>query len=407
MKNFYAGIYTLSVLLFVSCKPNTQSNILSAGRNNHITTIDLNKSKDCNEHLYSSFFKEPKTIILETNENCLIKRIHGIEIFNEKIYIHDDKMKRLFVFDTDGKFKYEIGKPGAGPGEYVELSDFSIDRDKNVIYLWDEAKKNAMRFDLNTTEFISSIHIPEIVGQSYSFLYKNNRFYINSTTEHQESEKYLLNEIDCNSGQIIQKHLSAASYNKGWNIPLRVPNSNFYSKNNPSSQYIEMFSDTIVSVTDDGIFASYAIVSDLLTPQKVIDEINQEFYTSGGKINLMPLYMKGYIYQICHFMDMDKYIYFQSTKGTDVQYSFFNKENGSIETSLILKNDYIAPNSYIHTDLVYNNENGVLTILNTDQLPRFIKYLSEDKINKQLDKYEQLIKLDEESNPILFYHEYK
>ncbi|MBR3895577.1 MAG: 6-bladed beta-propeller [Bacteroidaceae bacterium] len=407
MKNLYLGIYTLCVLLFVSCKPNTQSNIFSAGRDNNIITIDLDKSNECTELLYSSYFKEPKTIILETTENCLIKRIHGIEIFNENIYIHDDKMKRLFVFDMNGKYKYEIGKPGAGPGEYVELSDFSIDREKNVIYLWDEAKKNAMKFDLNTNEFISSIHIPEIKGQSYSFLYKNDRFYINSTTEHQESDKYLLNEIDCNNGQIIQRHLPAASYNKNWNVPLRISNSNFYSKSNQSSQYIEMFSDTIVSITDDGILASYAVVSDLLTPQKVVDEINQEFYTTGGKIDLMPLYVKGYIYQICHFMDTDKYIYFQFTKGTDVQHSFFHKENGNIETSLILKNDYIVPNNYIHTNLVYNNEKGVLTILNTEQLTRFIKYLSEDKINKELDKYEQLIKLDEDSNPVLFYHEYK
>lgn len=396
------------VLLLVSCKPRERSNILPAGRNSHITTIDLDKSKDCAELLYSSFFKEPETVILETTEDCLIKRIHGIEMFNGKIYIHDDKMKRLFVFDAEGRFMYQIGKPGAGPGEYVELSDFSIDKKNNVIYIWDEAKKNAMKFDLNTTEFISSVHIPELKGQSYSFLYKRNRFYINSTTELQESEKYLLNEIDCNSGKIIQKHLPAANYNKGWNIPLRVPNSNFYSKSNQSSQYIEMFSDTIVAVTDDGIFASYAIASDLLTPQKVIDDINQKFYRSGGKIDLMPLYMNGYIYQICHFMDMGRYIYFQSTKGTDVQYSFFNKENGNIETSINFKNDYISADRYIHTDLIYNDGNGVLTVLNTEQMPRFITSISEDKINRSLDKYEQLTEeINEETNPILFYHEYK
>ena len=141
MNYIYIGVYALSVLLFTSCRPKASSTILSAKQEETITTINLDNSKNSSELLYSSFFKEPKTIILETTEDCLIKRIHGIEIFNEKIYIHDDKMKRLFVFNIDGKFNCEIGKPGAGPGEYVELSDFTIDRKNNVIYLWDEAQK--------------------------------------------------------------------------------------------------------------------------------------------------------------------------------------------------------------------------------------------------------------------------
>lgn len=407
MNYIYIGVYALSILFFTSCKSKTSSTILSAGQEENITTINLDNSKESAELLYSSFFKEPKTIILETTENCLIKRIHGIEIFNEKIYIHDDKMKRLFVFDIDGKFKGEIGKPGAGPGEYVELSDFTIDRKNNVIYLWDEAKRNVLKYDLKTTNFVSSVHIPDIKGQSYSILYKDDRFYINSTTENEESEKYLLNEIDCNSGKIIRKHLSAASYNKGWNIPLRMPNSNFYSKSNQSSQYIEMFCDTIVSVTDDGIFASYAITSDFLTPPEVIDEINQDFYKSGGLINLMPLYINEYIYQISHFMDINKYIYFQFTKGADTQYLFYCKNDKNIQSSKIFKNDYISQKNYIHTNLMFNNEKGVLTILKTEELPRFIFLISEDEINKDLDKFEELIKLEEDSNPILFYHEYK
>ena len=260
---------------------------------------------------------------------------------------------------------------------------------------------------MNSKEFISSVHIPDIKGQSYSILYKNDRFYINSTTENNESEKYLLNEIDCNSGEIIRKYLPAESYNNGWNIPLRIPNSNFCSKSNQSSQYIEMFCDTIVSVNDNGIFASYAIMSNFLTPSKVIDEINQDFYKSGGQINLMPLYINEYIYQISHFMDMNEYIYFQYMKGTDTQHLFFCKDDEKIQSSRFLKNDYISSQKYVHTNLMFNDEQGVLTILNTEELPKFIFSISEDEINKDLDKFEELIKLEEDSNPILFYHKYK
>lgn len=405
MKSIFLPAFALSFIL-ISCHRNTSKEALPANNKNDVTIIDLDKSRQSPELVFSSVLKEPKTIILETDEDCLIKRIHGIELYNDKIYIHDDKMKRLFVFDVDGKFLYEIGKPGAGPGEYIELSDFSIDRVNNVVYLWDETKKTALKYDLNTAEFVSSTHVPEIKGQSYSFLFKNDKFYINNTTKDKESMKYLLNEVDCKSGRIINKLLPADAYNKGWNGPLRLPHSNFYSKNSQSPQFIEMFSDTIVSVTDAGITASYVIKSELFVPQKEIDIINENFKTTG-LINLIPLYTNGYIYQISNWINMGKYIYLEYMKGTDVFFAMFNTENGEIEISDTFRNDYLFSNGYISTNLWNSDEKGVLAILKTEDLYSFMNALSKKQVCEKVDKYEQLVNIHEDSNPILFYHEFK
>lgn len=407
MKYLFIGLYILCSL-FVSCKQKPQQTVLLANNNTGITEIELGNSEICSELCYSALFKEPKTIILETNKNCLIKRIHGVELFNDNLYIHDDKMKRLFVFGMDGAFKYEIGKPGIGPGEYIELSDFSIDREQHVIYLWDEARKMALKYDLNNNKFISSTHIPEIKGQCYSFLYKNEKFYINSTSiENDESEKYLLNEIDSHTGEIIHKYLPAEKYNKGWNIPLRLSHSNFYSKNSNKPKFIEMFSDTIVSITDEGIMSSYVITSELTIPKHELDKINDNYHKKNRLIDLNTLYVNDYIYQVCNFMEFNHFIYFQYTKGIQIQHVFFNKENKKLQTSQILKNDYISSNTYIHTNMMFHDENGILTVLRTEELPRLINAISNNKVNKELNNYDQLINIEEESNPILFYHEFK
>lgn len=405
MKIYILRLFLISIL-FISCKHDVQKIFFSTNNSNAIE-VDLDNSINSAELLFSTYFKEPKTVILETSEDCLIKRIHGIELFDEKIYVHDDKMKRLFVFDMDGKFKYEIGKPGMGPGEYIKLSDFAIDRKDSVVFLWDEAKKNILRYDLKTSEFISSVHVSDIEGQSYSLLFKGGKFYINSTTENMESEKYLLNEIDCQTGLIARKFLPAEDYNKGWNIPLRLPHSNFYSKNHPEPKYTDFFSDTILSIAENGITASYVIKSKSMIPKKVVEKIVEDYYKSSGYIDLTSIYTSEYIYKISNFVEMDKYAYFQYTKGTDVMHSFYDKNRNCVEVSKILKNDYVSSSSYIHMKLMYSTPKEVLAILRTEHLPRFIDAVSAGTVNENLDKYEQLIHLNEESNPILFFHEFK
>lgn len=405
MGNHILKLFLVSIL-FISCKYDAQKNIFST-KHSSATEINLDSSSSHKELLFSTYLKKPKTVILETNDDCLIKRIHGIELFNKNIYIHDDKMKRLYVFDMDGRFKHEIGKPGMGPGEYVKLSDFAIDRKDSVVFLWDEVKKNILKYDLNSSEFISSIHVPEIEGQSYNLLFKGGKFYINSTTEDPESEKYLLNEIDCQTGRITHKLLPAEDYNKGWNIPLRLPHSNFYAKNHQESKFTDYFSDTILSVTENGITAPYVVKSRSFTPKQVVNKIMEDYYKSSGRINLTSIYTSEYIYKISNFIEMNKYAYFQYAKGTNIMHSLYDKNKNRVEVSKILKNDYISSNNYIPINLMYSDSKGVLAILGTDHLPRFLDAVLEGEVNKNLDKYEQLIQLNEESNPVLFFHEFK
>ena len=59
-------------------------------------------------------------------------------------------------------------------------------------------------------------------------------------------------------------------------------------------------------------------------------------------------------------------------------------------------------------DFCYSDEQGVVALLKPCFMPHFIKYIIDGgKMRTHLDNYSRLIKLNKDSNPVLFFHEYK
>ena len=58
----------------------------------------------------------------------MISYIFTIKIADSLIYINNNR-KQLLVFEKNGKFKYQIGSQGEGPGEYLEINDYIINKD--------------------------------------------------------------------------------------------------------------------------------------------------------------------------------------------------------------------------------------------------------------------------------------
>jgi hypothetical protein len=99
-----------------------------------------------------------KFIPLETNENSLISGINKIYFVNNLIYILDrDGGKGVFIFDGNGKFVRKIGRIGGGPGEYVSIDDFTIDKNNSTIYLLTN-RENILLYNIDG-EYIRSFKI--------------------------------------------------------------------------------------------------------------------------------------------------------------------------------------------------------------------------------------------------------
>lgn len=393
------------ILAFVMC--------ISCGSYNTATmyadadTISIDGATRCDSLIFSDFFKAPKVVLLETKPECVVQNIRSLEIYKEDIYILDDRANKLYVFDGNGKFKRTISSPGRGHGEYMKLADFSIDRTKEIIYLLDEATDEILKFSLNDYKFLSSIKAVQNGYLTYSMQEIGGKIYLNRSSV-LEKEKYELREIDERNGKQVGKFLKSDDYNHGWNFPLSLEHSNFYSKNSQSPKYIGLFSNLIMNVTADGVSAAYIVDSRKFVNKDEVLMMQRIAEGKLEKIDFTGIYSQKRIHQISRFIESPSKVFFQYLEGDERNYLVYDKASGKTKTSSLFMDDYVSDKNMIPMDFCYSDERGVVALLKPCFMPHFIKYIiNGGKMRTHLDNYSRLIKLNKDSNPVLFFHEYK
>ena len=393
------------ILVFVMC--------ISCGSYNTATmyadadTISIDGATRCDSLIFSDFFKAPKVVLLETKPECVVQNIRSLEIYKEDIYILDDRANKLYVFDGNGKFKRTISSPGRGHGEYMKLADFSIDRTKEIIYLLDEATDEILKFSLNDYKFLSSIKAVQNGYLTYCMQEIGGKIYLNRSSV-LEKEKYELREIDERNGKQMGKFLKSDDYNHGWNFPLSLEHSNFYSKNSQSPKYIGLFSNLIMNVTADGVSAAYIVDSRKFVDKEEVLKMQKIAEGKLEKIDFSGIYSQKRIHQISRFIESPSKVFFQYLEGDERNYLVYDKASGKTKTSSLFMDDYVSDKNMILMDFCYSDERGVVALLKPCFMPHFIKYIiNGGKMRTHLDNYSRLIKLNKDSNPVLFFHEYK
>lgn len=393
------------ILAFVMC--------ISCGSYNTATMyadadiISIDGATRCDSLIFSDFFKAPKVVLLETKPECVVQNIRSLEIYKEDIYILDDRANKLYVFDGNGKFKRTISSPGRGHGEYMKLADFSIDRTKEVIYLLDEATDEILKFSLDDYKFLSSIKAVQNGYLTYSMQEIGGKIYLNRSSV-SEKEKYELREIDERNGKQVGKFLKSDDYNYGWNFPLSLEHSNFYSKNSQSPKYIGLFSNLIMNVTADGVSAAYIVDSRKFVDKEEVLKMQKIAEGKLEKIDFSGIYSQKRIHQISRFIESPGKVFFQYLEGDERNYLVYDKASGKTKTSSLFMDNYVSDKNMIPMDFCYSDERGVVALLKPCFMPHFIKYIiNGGKMRTHLDNYSRLIKLNKDSNPVLFFHEYK
>lgn len=370
-------------------------------------TISIDGATRCDSLIFSDFFKAPKVVLLETKPECVVQNIRSLEIYKEDIYILDDRANKLYVFDGNGKFKRTISSPGRGHGEYMKLADFSIDRTKEIIYLLDEATDEILKFSLDDYKFLSSIKAVQNGYLTYCMQEIGGKIYLNRSSV-LEKEKYELREIDERNGKQVGKFLKSDDYNHGWNFPLSLEHSNFYSKNSQSPKYIGLFSNLIMNVTADGVSAAYIVDSRKFVDKEEVLKMQGIAEGKLEKIDFSDIYSQKRIHQISRFIESPSKVFFQYLEGDERNYLVYDKASGKTKTSSLFMDDYVSDKNMIPMDFCYSDERGVVALLKPCFMPHFIKYIiNGGKMRTHLDNYSRLIKLNKDSNPVLFFHEYK
>lgn len=117
----------LGACLLTACSQSNQSN--------DCTTIKIENPQ---YEDWASFFSVEEIVPLEQTDKSLVTMASKCEVQDGKVFFSDFRLKSLFVFGLDGKFKYEVGKTGKAANEHVLLEDFGYDKKRNTITLLDE-----------------------------------------------------------------------------------------------------------------------------------------------------------------------------------------------------------------------------------------------------------------------------
>ena len=135
-------------ILCIGCKKESQS-----PKDPNLTFIPKDKITTIEKISYndSRFIDSCVFIPLETSDAALINKIVQVETYNDRYYIYDKhrETEKLRVFDSKGKFLFDIGNQGNGAGEYVVMNAFFLNGKENKIGIFDPMRLSVHEYDLN------------------------------------------------------------------------------------------------------------------------------------------------------------------------------------------------------------------------------------------------------------------
>lgn len=94
-------------------------------------TVEIQEN---NTGFTQDIFEPPLIVIPQTTDQSLLGRIEKMILNDSVIFMKDTQRQTIWAFDTLGRYMFNIAPQGRGPGEYVSLTDFTVNRqDKELI----------------------------------------------------------------------------------------------------------------------------------------------------------------------------------------------------------------------------------------------------------------------------------
>ena len=226
--------------------------------------------------------------------------------------------------------------------------------------------------------------------------------------------------MDPDNGKILSQSLPL-KYNKGWDKRIFTGHSFFISPLNNPPKYTQLFMDYIVSLGEK-ITPYIKLKSKNLTTEKDFDNSSNERVT--GNIDFQVLQGNSKVWDVNSFVENDDFILFKCKSGfmSGKMGSFsvlFNKETESVKIANRMGNDLVLRRindenqpvmSFLNGGFAFSDKKGAYEIIQTTPSLFFEIFQESIKNNEavpELDKLDELLQLNEESNPVIFYYEYK
>lgn len=237
---------------------------------------------------------------LETTPQCLIGRIGQLQLFRDRIYILDQEYSNgLYVFDINGNFLFQPGRPGKGPGEYYKASHFSIDSVENCIVIMDSEMKKAHRYNLESGKHIKSAQLDNSHYIRASIAFDSVSYAFDQTSINPRKGKTQFHLLFFRNDSVIGFKPLLRDHQLQTKNPFCVTNQTIY--------YNPIRCDTIFEINKQGVkrgiyidFGKYALPQNFNFEKNVEKQVEQ-------------LQKSKYVIHISNVLETPHYFYFTYT----------------------------------------------------------------------------------------------
>ncbi len=297
-----------------------------------------------------SIFESVEATPLDSKNVPLIGKVGKVILQNDLFYIHDALNQTILTFDTKGNFIRILDKNGKGPGEYLKINDFELNKFDNTIDLMEQT--GMVNQYTHDGQFVDRYFLPGEIKAVHHFvnLTKDIVVFYNCTTDDR------LFYYSRSKNAIIRKE-----FNQPWSPILR--NGSPLTRINDKISFYEGFSNQRYVIDTNGIYDDYKID---------LDEYNlfyQDLITYGFE-KIMNDFASKSLPKAFSFasIENDEYIV-SSIRINDTKFHLLiNKKNGSQTGLKAFTNGCLFPED---ADELHGNE--LIKVIPAYLLDEYIK----------------------------------
>ncbi len=396
-------LFLIVLIFIVSCKPKA---VVEKETFYSLEADTIKFGNGLSQIRTDTLFTKTNYVPLENTKASLVGKANKVIISEGITFILDsDISKSLFLFNNEGKLISKIAEFGDHPGGYKSIVDFSVDVHQKQVIILDERKQKILYYDFNGL-FIKKQDITyngDYIG-AVNFVYSNNEFIFNTNN-------------NCFSrGQCFNLYF----FNK---------NLDFVSKNffTPKAEENLKRSDIgVLNLNSEGnmLFNKYG--SDMVYTLKEGRNINGKYLLDFGAIKSKDLAVTNYnklsnllqkknqTIGAKQVFETDKWVYGNFLKGQKSIHHFFYDKHHKIN----YYSDSVipSPSGVFISEIVGVTNNTLIGVLSSEFLFHIKNQLKKVEDKKIIDSfcnihgkefYDLILSIEENSNPILCFYEFK
>jgi hypothetical protein len=189
-----------------------------------------------------------------------------------------------------------------------------------------------------------------------------------------------------------------SEYNRGWNELLSTGHSAFVSRNG-TPKYAQLLMNTVVSL--DGMVPFITIESKDLPEAEDFEKFKKmDTHTKLMSRSTIPNI------DIRNYIECDRFIYFNYWKGRALLSVFYEIKTSSTQFAHF-SNDLVYKKPRRVMEFRCSDAQGTYEVIRPEFMFSFLEDIANNNLTDNLDKRDQLFALTEDSNPVIFYYEYK